>query len=135
MNVFSVPFTGDGFQVGDRMIPATLALRRALKGQLQSGQRFDFGIRPEHVRLEPSLPHVRGTVARVVPWGSDWWVQVMVPAANLEVPIGMILSGCEPPLVGVEVPLAFDLREMVLFDPATGDRIFPTFSTASEPSS
>lgn len=126
MNVFSVPFTGDGFQLGDRMIPATIALRRDLKGQLQSGQRFDFGIRPEHIKIETALPHVMGQVVLVEPLGREVLVRAELPISGGSVPIVFVIAAQEPvPAIGETVPLKFDLKQMVLFDPSTGDRIFP----------
>ena len=128
MNVFGVPFTGDGFQVGDRMIPATIALRRALKGELQSGQWFYFGIAPQNIKIEPTLSHVSATVIYIELFNQDTRsIQVEMPMKGGMFPLIFIQAINETcPNIGDVIPLKFDLRQMILFDPGTNDRIFPT---------
>ncbi len=128
MNVFGVPFTGDGFQVGDRMIPATIALRRALKGELQSGQWFYFGIAPQNIRIEPALSHVSATVTHIELVNQDTrLIQAEMPMKGGLFPLVFIQSTYEiSPNIGDVIPLKFDLKQMILFDPGTNDRIFPT---------
>jgi multiple sugar transport system ATP-binding protein len=125
MNVFGVNYTGDGFQLGDQMIPTPIALRRVIKDKLQSGMRFEFGIRPEAIRIEPGLPHVRGTVLQVEPLEQTLLVRVGVPSTGGTVELLMVLGdSTNPPTIGSELPLAFDLKQMFLFD-GGGDRIYP----------
>jgi hypothetical protein len=128
MNVFGVPFTGDGFQVGDRMIPATIALRRALKGELQSGQWFYFGIAPQNIKIEPALSHVSVNVTSIELVNQNTRsIQAEMPMKGGVFPILFIQSTDEvAPTIGDIVPLKFDLKQMILFDPGTNDRIFPT---------
>ena len=128
MNVFGVPFTGDGFQVGDRMIPATIALRRALKGELQSGQWFYFGIAPQSIKIEPALSHVSVTVTSIELVNQNTRsIQAEMPMKGGVFPIVFIQSTDEvAPTIGDIIPLKFDLKQMILFDPGTNDRIFPT---------
>lgn len=128
MNVFGVPFTGDGFQVGDRMIPATIALRRALKGELQSGQWFYFGIAPQNIKIEPALSHVSATVIQIKLLNQDIrLIQAEMPMKGGMFPLVFTQSVHETcPNVGDVIPLKFDLKQMILFDPGTNDRIFPT---------
>lgn len=127
MNVFGVPFTGDGFQVGDRMIPATIALRRALKGELQSGQWFYFGIAPQNIKIEPALSHVSATVIHIELLNQDTRsIQAEMPMKGGMFPLVFIQSINEMcPNIGDMLPLKFDLKQMILFDPGTNDRIFP----------
>ncbi len=127
LNVFGVPFTGDGFQVGDRMIPATIALRRALKGQLQSGQWFYFGIAPQSIKIEPALSHVSATVTHIEPCDHEMRaINAEMPMKGGVFPIAFLQSIHETsPAVGDVIPLKFNLKQMVLFDPGTNDRIFP----------
>lgn len=127
MNVFGVPFTGDGFQVGDRMIPATIALRRALKGELQSGQRFYFGIAPQNIKIESALSHVSATVICVELFNRDArLIQAEMSIKGGVFPLVFIQSIDQSvPDIGDLIPLKFDLKQMILFDPRTNDRIFP----------
>lgn len=128
INVFGVPFTGDGFQVGDRMIPATIALRRALKGQLQSGQWFYFGIAPQNIRIESALSHVSATVINIELTNQyTRLIQAEMPMKGGVFPILFIQSIQEvAPTIGEMIPLKFDLKQMILFDSGTNERIFPT---------
>ncbi len=127
MNVFGVPFTGDGFQVGDRMIPATIALRRALKGELQSGQWFYFGIAPQNIKIEPALSHVSATVIHIELLNQDIRsIQAEMPMKGGMFPLVFTQSINEIcPNIRDVIPLKFDLKRMILFDPGTNDRIFP----------
>ena len=128
INVFGVPFTGDGFQVGDRMIPATISLRRVLKGQLQSGQWFYFGISAQNIKIEPALSHVSATVISIELTNQDTrLIQAEIPMKGGVFPIVFIQSTQETaPTIGDIIPLKFDLKQMILFDSRTSDRIFPT---------
>ncbi len=110
------------------MIPATIALRRALKGELQSGQWFYFGIAPQNIKIEPALSHVSGTVTSIELVNQDTRsIQAEMPIKGGMFPIVFIQSTDEAaPTIGDIVPLKFDLKQMMLFDPGTNDRIFPT---------
>ncbi len=119
MNIFGVNYTGDGFQLGDRMIPTPIALRRGIKNQLQSGMRFDFGIYPDAIRVETGLPHINGTVIAI----EDSLIRIEVPSTGGVVEL-LIVKTTIVPAIGTLLPLAFDLKQMFLFD-GSGDRIYP----------
>ena len=127
INIFGVNYTGDGFQIGDQMIPTPIALRRAIKDQLHSGMRFDFGIPATAIRIETALPHVRGTVTQIDPSPDDRiTLQVTVPSTGGTVALTVTIANSSdqiPPIDSI-VPLAFDLKQMLLFD-GSGDRIYP----------
>ncbi len=106
------------------MIPTPIALRREIKDLLQSGQRFDFGIRPEALRVETGLPHVRGKVKLVEPLGRETLVRVDVETMGGAVELILMITGTIPK-IGELLPIAFDLKQMFLFDPGTGDRLYP----------
>ena len=127
INLFSVTYTGDGFQIGDQMIPTPIALRRAIKDQLQSGMRFDFGIPATAIRIESALPHVRGTLTHteVSANNGTTTLQVTVPSTDGTVDLTITIATLgQLPMVDSIVPLAFDLKQMMLFD-GSGDRIYP----------
>ena len=126
INLFSVTYTGDGFQIGDQMIPTPIALRRAIKDQLQSGMRFDFGIPATAIRIESALPHVRGTLTHTeVSANNGTTLQVTVPSTDGTVNLTITIATLgQLPMVDSIVPLAFDLKQMMLFD-GSGDRIYP----------
>jgi hypothetical protein len=125
VNIFGVNYTGDGFQIGDQMIPTPIALRRAIKDQLQSGMRFEFGIPATAIRIETALPHVRGTVTHIEASPDGTTLQVNVPATGGTVALTITIATLDPVLpIDSIVPLAFDLKQMLLFD-GSGDRIYP----------
>ena len=127
INLFSVTYTGDGFQIGDQMIPTPIALRRAIKDQLQSGMRFDFGIPATAIRIESALPHVRGTLIHTEASTNDrtTTLQVTVPSTGGTVDLTITIATLDHLLVMDSiVPLAFDLKQMMLFN-GSGDRIYP----------
>ena len=131
INLFSVTYTGDGFQIGDQMIPTPIALRRAIKDQLQPGMRFDFGIPATAIRIESALPHVRGTLTQIVTNpealtnDGATTLRVTVLATGGTVDLTITIATLDHLLVMDSiVPLAFDLKQMMLFD-GSGDRIYP----------
>ena len=131
INFFSVTYTGDGFQIGDQMIPTPIALRRAIKDQLQSGMRFDFGIPATAIRIESALPHVRGTLTQILTHpealsdDGTTTLQITVPSTGGTVDLTITIATLDqPPMMDSIVPLAFDLKQMLLFD-GSGDRIYP----------
>ena len=132
INIFGVNYTGDGFQLGDQMIPTPIAVRRAIKDQLQSGMRFDFGIPATAIRIETALPHVRGTVTHIKELTDGITLQVNVPSTGGTVALTVITAKLDqsPPIDSI-VPLAFDLKQMLLFD-GSGDRIYPPIALTLE---
>ena len=125
INIFGVNYTGDGFQLGDQMIPTPIALRRAIKDQLQSGMRFDFGIPAIAIRIETALPHVRGTVTHIETSPDGVTLQVNVPSTGGTVALTITIAKLDHvPAIDSIVPLAFDLKQMLLFE-GSGDRIYP----------
>ena len=132
INIFGVNYTGDGFQLGDQMIPTPIAVRRAIKDQLQSGMRFDFGIPAIAIRIETALPHVRGTVTHIEASTDGITLQVNVPSTGGTITLTVITAKPAPiPPIDSIVPLAFDLKQMLLFD-GSGDRIYPTIALTLE---
>ena len=132
LNIFGVNYTGDGFQIGDQMIPTPIALRRAIRDQLQSGMRFEFGIPATAIRIETALPHVRGTVTHIEASPDGITLQVNVPSTGGAVALTVITAKPDtiPPIDSI-VPLAFDLKQMLLFD-GSGDRIYPPIALMLE---
>ena len=114
------------------MIPTPIALRRAIKDQLQSGMRFEFGIPAIAIRIEAALPHVRGTVTHIEASPDGTTLQVNVPATGGTVALTITIATLDPvPPIDSIVPLAFDLKQMLLFD-GSGDRIYPPIALTLE---
>jgi multiple sugar transport system ATP-binding protein len=120
MNILPVTFTGEGFQIEDQTIPCPANLRPLL----QTGARFDLGIRPEDVFLDPAGQLVT-EVSVVEPLGREILVRVVLPESR-----AVLNIQARPDaklLVGGRVTLRVESDRIFLFDPGTGDRLYPGF--------
>jgi multiple sugar transport system ATP-binding protein len=117
MNILAVVLTEAGLQCEDQVIPCPEAIAR----HLSMGQRLDLGIRPEHIHLTAEAPHFQAIATVVEPLGRETLVKAMVAKRSILmiVPAGIRVQP------GMVLPLQFDLQRMFLFDPGTGDRIYP----------
>lgn len=129
MNILSAVYQDDRFQVEGQAIACPDRLKpmlRSTAGQSTSGQRFNLGIRPEHVHLaESSDRHLMATVVVVEPLGREILVRTVLPVENsgtaptisLQVAPGLQIQP------GDRLPLLFDLEHLAVFDPATGNNL------------
>lgn len=132
MNILPVTYTDLGFQIEGQPIPCSPILQAQVQPSL--GQRFDLGIRPEHVRVTES-GHLNAEVILVEPLGRETLIRVLLPVAQRfasrtsEGSSRSVLNVQTPPdlsvRVGDRLSLAIDLNHLFLFDPATGDRVYP----------
>ncbi len=89
-----------------------------LQTPLQAGQKLTAGIRPEHLRLDPQGT-LRGTMTVLEPTGAEDFVRCAIGAQELN----LRLSGHHDFAVGETLLLTVDPADVLLFDPATGNRI------------
>ncbi|MGK7221802.1 ABC transporter ATP-binding protein [Kocuria flava] len=136
MNLFRVPVTEAGAQLGTVRIPLTGAQRSAV-----TGSQVSVGIRPEDLHRASEgtgLPIVADVVEEL---GADAFVYghlAPVTAANTIVPVDATtgtaddptthefivrVEGRTPPRAGTTIWVAPDLEHMHLFDAATGRRL------------
>ncbi|MBD2328914.1 sn-glycerol-3-phosphate ABC transporter ATP-binding protein UgpC [Alkalinema sp. FACHB-956] len=122
MNILSAQYWGDRWQVeGQSFTLGELGQSPALPETLRSGQTYDLGIRPEYLAINATNPHVYATIEVIEPLGRETLVRVRVGnlALMLIVPIGQSLQ------VGDRLPITLDPNQLFIFDPETGDRIYP----------
>ena len=129
MNVFRGTYTGEGFQVGGQFLPCPSELQIRL--QLVPGQPVDLGIRPEYVELTnysrqedaERRGELRMEVRVVEPLGRETLVRGCLPESEvlLDVLASSDWRGCPGDRVGIQ----FDLDQLFVFDPSTGDALYP----------
>jgi ABC-type sugar transport system ATPase subunit len=83
---------------------------------LLDGEMYITGIRPEHVRIEPSA-QLRGRVMSRESTGADVFVQVRTPRGDL---LARVPGSQNEPGAGDEIGVAFDERFVRRFDVTTG---------------
>jgi multiple sugar transport system ATP-binding protein len=129
MNIVSAVYQDGQFQVEGQAIPCPdrlKALLRSTAGQSTSGQRFNLGIRPEHVHLsEPSDRHLTATVIVVEPLGREILVRTVLPVetSGTAPTISLQVAPGTPVQPGDRLPLVFDLNHLAVFDPVTGNNL------------
>ena len=123
MNILVAQFEGQGFRIGNQSLPCPDALQTALKPYL--GKSVHLGIRPEYIALAQESPvHLTVFAAIVEPLGREILVRASVPDGAIASPEICILL--LPGVVikpGDRLPLSLDLDQLVVFDPATGQRL------------
>ncbi|MGI0493211.1 ABC transporter ATP-binding protein [Alkalinema pantanalense CENA528] len=122
MNILPAQFLGDRWQVeGQSFTLGETGRSVALPETLRSGQTYDLGIRPEYLTINSTNPHFHATIDVIEPLGRETLVRVQGAntALMLIVPIDQALQ------VGDRLPIALDPNQLFIFDPATGDRIYP----------
>jgi multiple sugar transport system ATP-binding protein len=129
MNILPATYTDSGFQLGDQFLPCLSALKDTL--QLAPGQGLDLGIRPEHIEIfEPQRRRERREEVRLVvevkviePLG-----QMTLIRASLLQSSGKLNVQVAPdilPRPGDHISLQIDMRQLFVFDPTTGDTLYP----------
>jgi multiple sugar transport system ATP-binding protein len=130
MNILPAIYMG-GFQIDEQFLPCPPSLRDRVP--MSEGQSFDLGIRPEHIFLGDSqtfseLPeHHQGELmveVRVVePLGEKTLIRSILPDANVSLQVQA--PGNWQGNVGDRLKVQFDLSQIFIFDPATGETLYP----------
>jgi multiple sugar transport system ATP-binding protein len=121
MNILPVVYTGAAFQVGGRSLLCPEWLQAQLNPKL--GQRFDLGIRPEHLRVD-AAGELSVEVSLVEPLGREILVRSYVlaePSPKLALTVL-----CPPDLsirVGDRLTVAVESDRLFVFDPTTGSNL------------
>jgi len=140
MNILPAVFDGSGFQVNGQLLPCPEAAKEVLHPT--QGQAFDLGIRPEHIQLHTEGGQFRATVSVVEPLGRETLIRVTLLASNLSAPtlLASNLSApnnATPVVMNIQIAptwqvaagdrlwLNLDLDQLFVFDPATGNALFP----------
>lgn len=131
MNVLPVVCTGEMFQVGEQFLSIPVGIRDGL--QLQQGQGFDLGIRPEDIRVmeqprrqerqEEEEGELVATVKVVEPLGRE--ILLRVGLAGVDVQVNVQVGGSWRGKVGDRISITFDLDRLFVFDPTTENTVYP----------
>jgi multiple sugar transport system ATP-binding protein len=127
MNLLQVTDTGQELQVDGQIIswPSDQRQQSGVRGP-HVGPNFDLGIRPEHIQVGAAGDLVT-EVQVVEPLGRDVLVRVTLPSATRS-PRQTLTLQLRPDLpvrVGDRLTLTLDRQHLFLFDPTTGDRVYP----------
>jgi multiple sugar transport system ATP-binding protein len=125
MNILPAVYTGSQFQLGEE---ETVPCPASLQGILRSaqGQRFNLGVRPEHLQIaSEGDSHFWATVTVVEPLGREILIRTVLSGQEQSnvAPINVQVPPQIRPAVGDRLPLRIDLDQLAVFDPATGDRL------------
>ena len=129
MNVFRTIYTGEGFQLGGQFLPCPSELQSRLP--LVPAQTVDLGIRPEYVELTNykgtedahRTGELRMEVSVVEPLGRETLVRGCLPES--EVLLDVVAPSDWRGRPGDRIGIQFDLNQLFVFDPTTGDALYP----------
>ncbi|MBE9225533.1 ABC transporter ATP-binding protein [Phormidium sp. LEGE 05292] len=131
MNILPAIYVGNGFKLGEEMIGCPGFVRD--KFQLREGQSLDLGIRPEHIEvIEPQRRREHREEGRgelfvevkvIEPLGRETLVRVNLSGLDLQMDV--LASGNWRGRVGDRISVQFDLNQLFIFDPATGNTLYP----------
>ncbi|MGA7932304.1 MAG: sn-glycerol-3-phosphate ABC transporter ATP-binding protein UgpC [Kovacikia sp.] len=123
MNILKASYQGSAFQISGQTLPVL----RELHTQLQptQGQRFDLGIRPEHLQMVSEAGHLTVEASVVEPLGRETLIRTVLLSRDGGEPqiINVQVAPKYPVRVGDRFSLQLDFEHLFVFDPATGQAI------------
>lgn len=121
MNILPVTYTNIGFAVGAQYLPCLPVIKDKLHPV--EGQRFDLGIRSEHIRIVGQADHLIVKVKVIEPLGRETLIRADLPSlgvqVNFQADSDLHLS------LGDRVFLHLDLEQLFVFDSSTGNKLYP----------
>lgn len=125
MNILSGMYEGKSFRVEGQTIPCPEPLQRVLNSA--QGQRFNLGIRPEHLHAtsDENAGHLQAQVTVVEPLGREILTRAAVLGSKADAAplINLQLPPEAQPQVGDRLWVNLELDRLLIFDPATGARV------------
>ena len=124
MNILPVTYNNHVFEINGQLIPCSPELQSSL--QLASGQQFELGIRPEHIKAvaNSEVSHLRVEVNLVEPIGRETLIRTVLPGKSFQLTINVWSSGDVRLNQGDRLSLQLDLTQLFVFDPVTGKTLF-----------
>ena len=127
MNVFQATYMGEDFQISGQSFACPQVLQTQL--QLTQGQRVDLGIRPEHIAIARDTRDTDNKgpltieVNVVEPLGRETLIRGSLPESQvvLDILASSDWRGCP----GDRISIQLDFDRLFLFDPTTGDALYP----------
>ncbi|MBD2412988.1 sugar ABC transporter ATP-binding protein [Nostoc calcicola FACHB-389] len=135
MNILSAIYQNNGFDVSGQLLPIPALVQERLK--LRQGQNLNLGIRPEHLKINTDSEFriqnsefsthnsalLQVEVKVVEPLGRETLIRGGLPGSTTV--LNIQTTGDVRPRPGDRLSLELDLNELFVFDPKTGDKIFP----------
>lgn len=125
MNILSVLCDGHQLQIDPYTIPSPACFRSSLHAY--QGQRVNLGVRPEHLQVVSagSRHDLAVDVTLVEPLGREILIRARVPASDRATAssVNIQVSPDVRPQVGDRLYLQLDRDRLLVFDPATGERL------------
>ncbi|MFN6513144.1 MAG: ABC transporter ATP-binding protein [Nostoc sp. CreGUA01] len=128
MNILPAIYQNDRFDVSGQLFAIPAVVQERL--HLRQGQGLNLGIRPEHLKIhtdsELSTENsalLQVEVKLVEPLGRETLIRAGLPSSTTV--LNIQTSGDVRPRPGDRLSLELDLNELFVFDPKTGDKIFP----------
>jgi multiple sugar transport system ATP-binding protein len=132
MNVFPATYHDFRWQIGDLQLPCEPALATQLK--LRNGQGLSLGIRPEYLTIVPDGTPDRLTVRidGIEALGRETLLKVSISGTTI--PLNLIANAewsqrvgnvSSSSLIGTQLAVHLDPEWLFVFDPTTGERLYP----------
>jgi multiple sugar transport system ATP-binding protein len=131
MNILPAIYQDNSFNISGQILEIPVNVREHL--HLRQGQSFDLGIRPEYIYInEPSSnqelqaenqSQLVVAVKVIEPLGRETLIRASLP--NSDVLLNVQVGGSVRLHPGDRLSLQLDLNQLFVFDPNTGDKIFP----------
>ena len=139
MNILPTIYANESFQVGNQSLACPPSIQKKL--QPREGQRFDLGIRPEHIEVfTKSMTEnddlksdvwalekvpIDLEVKVVEPLGRETLIRAILPMLSPETTIQVQVSGSVRLRSGDRLTVQLDFERLFVFDPSTGDALYP----------
>ncbi|MGD2179583.1 ABC transporter ATP-binding protein [Lusitaniella coriacea] len=124
MNILRAIYIDGTFEIHDQTLPCPLTLRERL--QPKNGQGFDLGIRPEHIRINPSTEqsHLSVKLNILEPLGRETLIRATLPQSDIL--LNFYSEGNWQGSPGDTLSIHLDLDHLLVFDPGSGKTIYIT---------
>jgi len=120
MNIIPAIYTNNSFKVGNQFLVCPESIRETLNPV--EGQSFDLGIRPENIYINQAAKD--GLVVKVKvlePLGRETLIRAEIVGVQINVQGGRD----ETSQMGDRISLNLDLDQLFVFDPTTGNALYP----------
>ncbi|MDZ8184724.1 MAG: ABC transporter ATP-binding protein [Nostoc sp. ChiSLP02] len=135
MNILPATYQNDSFDVSGQLLPIPAIVQERLR--LRQGQSLNLGIRPEHLKINTesefrsqnsevriqNLALLQVEVKLVEPLGRETLIRGGLPGSTTV--LNIQTSKDVRPRSGDRLSLELNLNELFVFDPKSGDKIFP----------
>ncbi|MEM7591682.1 MAG: ABC transporter ATP-binding protein [Cyanobacteria bacterium P01_A01_bin.83] len=119
MNVVAATYAHNCLIIGNHQ-KIFLDTERLQRLQPVPGQKFDIGIRPEHIMIQPNADHdcLWLTVDLVEPLGRETLIKAIIPESNSE--LNLLVDATWRGRPGDRLGVKFDLDQLLIFDANSG---------------